>query len=166
MKTIDFIKQYKSQKHNFLTYARYIFFNNMVLGGMKDREHDRAAGVTNFATTVDETAIKAAGTVLKLMIWFVALMLLVQFTSEPIYYIALLGLIGVQALQMVSLKEKMDRATSLKIMAAHEISTYALFPLILSTVMGPSAIIFLAIPLIFVVPFNRLLWGTTIRPKI
>jgi 4-hydroxybenzoate polyprenyltransferase len=143
-----------------------ILYNNMILGGLKDKESDRLAGVKNFATLSSDTSVRAMGAILKMSIWIIALVLLTSLNSNPIFLMMMLVLIVIQASQILALRRDIKRGEMLRVMAIHEISTYAMFPLILSTAMGWPAIILIVIPVLFIVVFNRILWGTTLRPKI
>jgi len=143
----------------------HFMFNNQILGGKKDLESDRKAGVRNFATTTDEAGFMRMAAVLKAGFLLAAGSAVMMIGSVPILLLFMLSLYF-QFMYSIEALEDHPRPRMLKAMAVHEVAAYSVLPLIVAHWDPLVGLGLFVLPLGWFVAFNKLEYGTRLTPKV
>lgn len=146
-----------------------ILFNNMILGGLKDRESDAKAGVRNFATTFKNGTFSmvAWGTKILFVAASMAALVVVGLgVAVPLMFVvAVIQLL--LALEIITCESRGgSRERMLKLMGMHEIATFSSFAIVMLAVSATAPILMMLIPTVWLIAMNRVLYKTTINPKV
>ena len=163
----------------------HILFNNAVEGGLKDVDHDTAAGAKTTATRlgvmIDDNRLLAPPRFMVfsygVKIMYIALVILASFQPElNLWYsgeIIVYALIGVLIIVMMGSMHMFwhpplfHRPRLIKIFSVHEIASYVLGPIILIPLLGYEYVaILLVLPIVWFVLWNTLLYGKPMQPQV
>jgi 4-hydroxybenzoate polyprenyltransferase len=162
-----------------------ILFNNAIEGGLKDADHDAAAGAKTLAHTlgvrvygkklsipktfkVSSYSIKIAHIFLILLLIYIGIIKIKDIIDivQIILIILLISLVLFTLHRFLSFQ--IFRRDKLKrIFSVHEIATYYMAPIILLQLIGLYAVIFLLLlPLFWYMGLNMILYGRPLEPRV
>ena len=162
-----------------------IVFNNAIEGGLKDSDHDAAAGAKTLAgalgVKVKLNRIKipvafkfAAYSIKGGHIFLIILIILIGTVQLNNYYdifqiflIVILIFLILSTLITFLSKQQFNRSKLKRIFSTHEIATYFVAPILLLQLIGPSVVFgLLILPLIWYIGLNMILYGRPLEPKV
>jgi len=166
--------------------ALQIMFNNGIIGGLKDAVADRNAGARTMATELGVKGSEkglAIPKTFKIISWTIksgqvvgGLAIILYFHNltnfsgtEKIFFLAFVALIASTMIisQGFALNRRMTRMKMLRVFAVHEIATVCYtFTIAIPFIGMATAAFMLFVPLIWFVVANRLLYQTTMVPRV
>jgi 4-hydroxybenzoate polyprenyltransferase len=162
-----------------------ILFNNAIEGGLKDADHDAAAGAKTLAHTLgarvqdgkliipntfkfSSYSIKLGHISLIILLIYVGAFRIRELYDiiQLILIIILIFIIFYTLQRFLSLKD-FRRDKLKRIFSIHEIATYYLAPIILLQIIGIFAVLFLLLlPLFWYMGLNLILYGRPLEPRV
>ncbi|MDP6155479.1 MAG: UbiA family prenyltransferase [Candidatus Thermoplasmatota archaeon] len=166
--------------------ALQIMFNNGIIGGLKDAVADRNAGARTMATELgvrDSEGGLAIPNIFKIISWIIkfgqvasGLVIILYFHdlagfsgSEKVIFLAFVVLLILTMIifQGLALTRKMERRKMLRVFAVHELATVSYTFTIAIPFIGVAISAFMLLaPLIWFILANRILYRTTMIPRI
>jgi len=168
-----------------LIYFFQIVFNNAVEGGIKDAEHDIIGGAKTLATFIGVNVIQgkikmnksfvvfsfSLRVIFLLLLIFIGLQPQIMFWSDRhiLEIIITLILIIILFITLSSFLKsiRFDRSKLKKLFSIHEMTSYFIFIIVLSPLLGFLITIFLLlIPLLWYLALNTILYGKLLEPRV
>jgi 4-hydroxybenzoate polyprenyltransferase len=160
-------------------------FQNAIEGGIKDADHDSAAGARTFAAVLGvkvengmvETgyAFTNSAVIIKgiqIALLFYTALIVVEFREAEWYYL-LTALLSVAAAVMVITLSMMlppvefDRSRLRRIFSIHELATYGAIILVITPLVGGTvALLLFVFPMLWFFTVNRTLFGGALEPGV